>query len=566
MKAGLQIRPGTFALISFLLVSLASATGAQKQNSAGQAPAGGYVPAGIFRIAGTVVDAMTGTPLGEARVLLAMENERNRVRSMVTTSDGHFEFDQLGAEKFSLVGRKRGYLAGAYDQHEQYATAIVTGPGTATQNLVLRLTPMAFITGHVTDEAGVPVRNAQVAIYRESHSEGMTRINRSGSALTDDRGYYDFSLLGPGNYFISASGKPWYAVHPTTAAMAEGSTETETQRSLDVAYPTTFYNGATDSDSATPIEVKGGDHLQIELHLTPVPALHLIYRVSTDATDATTSPKFPQLQKRVFDSIDYQQFDGVRYVGQGVMELKGVPAGQYTVRMEDPKTGEYEETSNVNLARNGQVLNDSPGEPVGSLALTMKMAGEGALPQQYYVTLLNSRERAVAGQQGTASGDVHFGDLEPGEYSIIINSTAGFFYVTRTSTPAGDSAGDRVHIGSGTAAEMTAVLVQGAVDVEGVVESKGKPTAGVMVALVPENPEGHLELFRRDQSDFDGTFKLRSVIPGSYTVIAVQDAWGFDWMKAGNLARYVEGGEKIKIEETMRGSLQLPKAVEAQAR
>jgi len=33
--------------------------------------------------------------------------------------------------------------------------------------------------------------------------------------------------------------------------------------------------------------------------------------------------------------------------------------------------------------------------------------------------------------------------------------------------------------------------------------------AGVMVALVPKDAEAHIELFRADQSDFDGTFVLR---------------------------------------------------------
>jgi len=36
-----------------------------------------------------------------------------------------------------------------------------------------------------------------------------------------------------------------------------------------------------------------------------------------------------------------------------------------------------------------------------------------------------------------------------------------------------------------------------------------KPVAGIMVALVPDDPEMHIELFRRDQSDFDGTFLVR---------------------------------------------------------
>jgi hypothetical protein len=67
-----------------------------------------------------------------------------------------------------------------------------------------------------------------------------------------------------------------------------------------------------------------------------------------------------------------------------------------------------------------------------------------------------------------------------------------------------------------------------------------------------EGPETHVDLFQRDQSDFDGTFLLRGVIPGMYTVVAVEDAWGFDWFKAGVLARDAQKGQNVIVAK-MRG-------------
>jgi hypothetical protein len=83
---------------------------------------------------------------------------------------------------------------------------------------------------------------------------------------------------------------------------------------------------------------------------------------------------------------------------------------------------------------------------------------------------------------------------------------------------------------------VTASLSAGTVSIEGIVQKKDKKAAGVMVALVPNDPVAHIELFRRDQSDFDGTFVLRGVIPGSYTIVAVEDAWGLEWLQPGVLA------------------------------
>jgi len=87
-----------------------------------------------------------------------------------------------------------------------------------------------------------------------------------------------------------------------------------------------------------------------------------------------------------------------------------------------------------------------------------------------------------------------------------------------------------------------------------------------MVALVPKDAQSHLEMFRRDQSDFDGSFLLPSVIPGSYTVIAVEDAWGFAWLQPDVLARYLRKGQNLTIGPLMEGSVHLPEPVQVQPR
>jgi len=98
------------------------------------------------------------------------------------------------------------------------------------------------------------------------------------------------------------------------------------------------------------------------------------------------------------------------------------------------------------------------------------------------------------------------------------------------------------------------------------VQKDGKPVAGVMVVLIPKDPLAHNDLFRRDQSDFDGTFVVRGVIPGSYTIVAVEDAWGFEWLKPGVLSRYAEHGQRLEIGPLMQRTVVLPDAVEVQGR
>jgi len=93
----------------------------------------------------------------------------------------------------------------------------------------------------------------------------------------------------------------------------------------------------------------------------------------------------------------------------------------------------------------------------------------------------------------------------------------------------------------------------------------GEGQAGIpaMIVLVPKNPEANRELFRRDQSDLDGTFTFRSVIPGAYTAIAIENGWDLDWSKPAVIAQYAAHGEKIVVGGS-QGPIQLPSPLEIQ--
>jgi hypothetical protein len=557
----LSLRYILHAIFVLALLQAAIVRAAQNPNfSAQEKPQAGQ----LFKIAGTVVNEMTGAPLSLARISLAETKNRAQAISMVTSENGHFEFSQLKAGKYSLQGAKRGFLSAAYEQHEQFSTAIVTGPEFSTENLVLRLTPMALISGHVMDEFGDPVRNAQVALYLENHNGGLTRIVRFSSSSTDDRGFFDFNLLRPGNYFISVTAKPWYAIHPVTSPEVAAHRASQVSPALDVVYPVTYYNGATEADRATAIEVKGGERLQFEMHLNPTPALHLILRVPTNEEGQQTSFTVPTLQKRVFDSVQFIQMEGMQPVGPGVYEVSGIAPGRYTVRAQNSSSGQMEVSADVDLAHDGQELSNTRGEPLSSLKVTIKMPGTEPLPKQYFVGLQDSRLRAVAFRPGDPSGLNTFENLAPGKYAIRFVSQGKIYSVVRTISQAGDAPGHYVTVTPGAAVEMAAVLSEGVVNIEGMVHKKDKPVAGVMVSLVPKDPEAHVELFRRDQSDFDGTFLLQGVIPGSYTIVAVEDAWGLDWLQPNVLARYVQHGQELTVGELMRGSVHLPDPVEVQ--
>ena len=544
--------------LGLTLLSASAIFGAQ--NSPGEQ---NPISNGRFKIAGTVVNSVDGAPLGQARVSITDTTDRVNAIALITSSDGHFEFDGLKIGKFALNGARRGFLPGAYEQHEQYSTAIVTGNGLDTEHLVLRLTPLAAITGTVFDEFGDPARNAQVMLFAENHSGGINRIVQFGADTTDDQGTYEFPSLAPGTYFVSVTARPWYAVHSAYVSTGNGAGPSPgVARALEVAYPTTYFGGATEAEGATALEVKGGDRVQADVHLNPIPSLRLVFRVPEGQGYSV-----PTFRKRVFDSTEYIQSEAMQSGSSpNVIELTGIPAGRYIVQFTDPQSGQLAQSSEVDLIKDGQELDGEHGELAATARLSVKIPREDGLPRQLFVALQDSQRRIVAYKPVDAVGRVTFDGLQAGKYSILAMSPPKRYSVYRISSQGTEIPGQELTVTAGSSLDLTIYLVAGVVRIEGFAKRNDKAVAGAMVILVPKDPRSDVQIFRRDQSDFDGSFVLRDVIPGSYTIVALQDAWDFAWLQPGVLARYIQHGQNLTIGELMKGSFHLPEPVEVQPR
>jgi len=513
-----------------------------------------------FRVSGTVVDALTNVPLAQTRVTLVDTRDRGEAIWTVTSEGGRFEFASLPAGKFALQGARRGYLRAAYDQHGQFSTAIVTGAAVATENLVLRLTPTAEIYGRVLDESGEPVRDANVMLYRQNDQEGQHGIHGRGRDTTDDQGFYEFSGVAPGRYFVAAGATPWYAVNPPHADSNAG---VLVDRSFDVVYPTTYYNGATDSDSAAPIALRGGEHAQIDLHLNPVPALHVIFRVPEGETERQG---LPMLLRREFDSVQFINPNNVQQTAPGVYELSGMPPGRYSMRRQGRRMSKS--LGELDLRSDSQeVAIISREEPESSLMLTVKLPGQMAVPEEMRVVVEDASGNPNGGLAPVdASGHATVSLLPPGKYSIRVFSPSGQYAVTRVIEKGREIVAREITIEPGSSQELTVVVAQWVVSVEGVVKREGRPVAGAMVVLVPNNPEANQDLFRQDQSDLDGSFVVRGVIPGSYRVLALEDGWSMAWREPGALSPYLAKSQALTVGELMQRTVVLPEAIEVQTR
>jgi hypothetical protein len=515
-----------------------------------------------FRIAGTVVSAASGAPLEQARVWIVNVKSPEILQSVMTSGNGGFAFNQLGPGKYSLQGAHHGFIASSYDAHEEYATAIVTGAGIDTENLTLRLSPAALLSGTVFDESGEPIRDAIVTLYHEDHSIGVSQVVQVNGTNTDDLGSYEFAGLAPGNYFVSATAHPWYAVHPSAPEGASASPAT-VDRSLDVVYQTTYYPDVTDADQAPPVPLKGGDHVQIEIRLSPVPALHLLFHVPLDQQGFNV----PTLQKRAFDTEQPTPGYSSEMIAPGVYELNGVPPGQYSLQASG-SISQLAPRTEVELVSDGQVLDAAAGEPVSSVKLSVQILGQKDLPLELQMGLSDSRRRLMTSQDPVANRDFHFEDIAPGKYTVLAfaQSSGKAYAVARLSSQGAEIPGHSLNVPPGSSLEISALLATGSANVEGFAKRAGKGTPGAMIVLVPDDPENHHELFRRDQSDLDGSFNLPNVIPGNYTILAIDNGWDLDWSRPAVIMQYAKHGQPVKVGPQAKSSVRVTEPVEIQSK
>lgn len=554
--------------------------------------------AGGFRIAGKVVGSTSGAPLSQARVTITDVQDPGETESVVTGDDGAFIFANLAAGKYSLKAARRGFIESMFNQHEQYSTAIVTGGDADSEHLVFHLTPQAVLTGRVLDEAGDSVRQANVTLYRQDQSSGISLVGRVGSTRTDDRGTYEFAELPAGNYFISVNARPWYALHPRSFRNG-GGTVTTTNRdgtvtsvkeeetittpvpahSFDVTYATTYYPDATDSEDATPIPLRGGERLSVDVHLSPVPALRILVRMNLQEGQGWAMPHF---LKKSFDTIEDVTMgmmarddnaaenprpNNFTMLGHGEMEFTGVPAGKYSVRVPRmPGSGLPGSVAEFDINQNGQEINPLAGEPASSAKFSVRVLG-AARPPQGLLLALRTREHKVS---RTAPVDAHGAcemlDIPPGKYDLLAATPTNDYAVTRITINGGQRNDHNLEIVAGSTIEGTVTLVGGQTIVQGIAKHDGKGAAGAMIVLVPTDPQAHGELFRRDQSDLDGTFNLGTVIPGEYTIVAIENGWDLNWSQPGVIAHYLPKGRKVVVASTAQEPVRLAEPVEVQPR
>lgn len=520
-----------------------------------------------FEISGVLVDALTGQPLSKAKVAIAPVTKRGDFTVVTTGEDGRFSFGQLSTNKYTLSAQRRGYLTQAFHQHENFSSSIAVGPGIDSTHLIFPLAPECAISGAVLDEAGEPVRDAQVMLYQTGIAGGSQGTRLRTQAISDDQGSYRFGHLAPGRYIIAVSARVWYAQRPQPKSPVLRTTfsgerphelyaqtqaisgkleqaDTGSASPLDVVYPITFYPASTDPSAATPITLKDGEKFVADVTLQPVSALRL--QLTGEGTNATQN-RFVTLERKLFDGSTIPVIAETRISASGAMEVVGIPPGQYTVKVIDgANPRQPTAVHEISAVESGPVV---PLDVQGShVTATVQLDPGAPRPAQSFLQIVNTRTHENFNERIPEKGELEYKQtIPPGTYEIALTNGAGT-YIRSVAATGAKVSGRNMELKGAAIVKVNIALAHGQGQVTGTALRDGKPFAGAMVVLVPADPANNAVLFRRDQSDSDGTFTLGAAIPGKYTVVAMDHGWDLEWMNPRVLKPYLAQGTPVEIQ------------------
>jgi protocatechuate 3,4-dioxygenase beta subunit len=509
-------------------------------------------------IAGTVVDAVSGQPLKGADVKLrGVASESDPIPQSVSTStdaSGKFTLEGVSPGRYNLFASHDGYVNNNRDGAWTRTKTMSVASGQHINDVVFRLLPNAAFAGHVTNEAGKPVRGASVQAMKSSYPRGRRELHEVAHAVTNDAGEYEMTGLAPGKYYVRS--KP-----PASLKAKPGSNK---------SYVPLYYPAANDQSHSVALVLRAGEELVgIDMTLAPVHTLHIRGVVVNARTSLPSKEAEVTLLSDQGETI-FLPGKNFSAGGQANFDLPGVPPGSYVIVAQQPSSPREPQTiwgwtsvevKDTNLEHVEVVV--GPGVDVSG---RIRIEGDTALDlsKEDLGKELSSMTGALEPQEATSlahltpdmdtvsvkpDGTFLFREIPQGNYRVIFFPVPAGFYLHSGGAVDVLETGVTVGLGHSPAA-LELVLSSRAGRIDGTVESDDQVVAGVSVVLVPDGKDrGEPNYYRQAVTDQSGRFAMRNIVPGDYTLFAWEQIDRGAYFDPEFLAQYEDRGRAIHIEE-----------------
>ncbi len=222
----------------------------QQINAPGTAPATGK----RYTVAGQVVDAQSGAPIGHAVVRMMGQEPAQTF----TGDDGHFELKDVLEGRGFLSAQRPGFQPTNQGMQQRSITV-----GASSSAVTLQLIPESTLRGRVVNNDGEPIEGIRVQAYRRQSLNGLIDWMPANMTNSDDAGNFLLDNLPPGVYLLHTDNHRIF--NTASSIVVDG-------RHFPDLYPAQYFPNAADRSSAQPVQVQAGSEAQVDIKLTAVPS------------------------------------------------------------------------------------------------------------------------------------------------------------------------------------------------------------------------------------------------------------------------------------------------------
>ncbi len=532
-----------------LLLALAAPAAAQDPANAYALPA---PPSSTHSLSGVVVNSVTGEPVRRALVQVAGSSAGGNPVSVLTDSEGRFEFPALPESEIVLAARKPGFFNNLELHPELYQPEIVH-LGADTSSLVLKLLPEGAIVGHVATVKGEPIEDSPVRILEERIVDGRKLWQERGQAMTDEDGQFRIANLIPGRYLLVTGPNQSGARLPfrqRRSARADG-------------FGSMFYPGVPDMEAATPLVIAGGQQVQADFALKAEP----IFKVSGVVLGLASGISAGlQVLSKAGDIVPVNL-----QMPAGKFEVR-VPGGTYVLQLRATDSSGQVMLSELSLVVNADVegVSLALGSPITlpvnvDLRQTQAAEAQNSLngqPAKAYgissVRLISAEKRLQAEEfqadRNEKSGALAVHNLSPGRYSVEV-AAAPPWYVRALTSGTTDLLREDLAIGSGRRPEpLEVVLRDDGAGLRGLIRADGQPAAGTVLLFSEQASLAHAQIA---VAQTGAEFLFTGIAPGEYNLLAFDSMDGLEFRNPEALSPYLSKAVAITLQANQTANVNL---------